>query len=134
MEMREGAYPERAYKGQQPAYMPQAFNRLIVTDLWEIDMDTAQVTMGEQGRMLHHLPPGEGSIGLAEYLGAYSKAHAREVMRLLDHAIENTLPFFYAAVLKSPPRDTIVGMGEPSGNKIAGMFLAPRYPTISFPA
>lgn len=131
MEMRGGAFPERAYDERAAGQLPEIFHRLIVTDSWEIDMDTAQVTMGERARLLHHIPEGNGRLGLADLLSAYMEDHAREVARLVEHAIETTAPFFYAAVLNNEPYDTIVGVGEPMGGKINGIFLAARYPTIS---
>ena len=131
MELRGGAFPERAYDERAATHLPEIFDRLIVTDTWEIDMDTAQVAMGDRGRMLHHIPDGPDRLGLADLLSAYRDDHAREVARLIEHAIETTAPFFYAAVLKSEPYDTIVGVGEPLGGKIGGVFLAARYPTVS---
>ena len=131
LELRGGAFPERAYDERAAGHLPEIFNRLIVTDGWEVDMDTAQVMMGERARLLHHIPEGNGRLGLADLLSAYKDEHAREVARLIEHAIETTAPFFYAAVLAEAPCDTIVGVGEPIGNKISGVFLAARYPSFS---
>ena len=64
-------------------------------------------------------------------MSAGANDHRRRRLPGTEHAIETTAPFFYAAVLAEAPCDTIVGVGEPIGNKISGVFLAARYPSFS---
>lgn len=131
MDMRGGVLPERAYSDQPQSQLLENFDRLLAVDVWKIDMATAQVMMGDRARLLHHLPANDRPVGLGEYLSTYEVADARRVAKLIDQAIDRASPFFYVAALNSKPRDMILGIGEPQGDRISGIFLAPRYPMVA---
>lgn len=129
-----GALYKDVFKPEIPANLPEAFDRFVIADVWEIDMDRALVSMGDRAKLIHGLPLTEIEFGLATFLSAYRSEQATRIAELLDHAITAGAPFSYVAELVDRRKGPVMGIGEIAGNKLKGAFFAVCFATRHYAA
>lgn len=124
-----GALYNEFFKSDMPANLPASFDRFVIADVWDIDMETALVSMGDRAKLIHGLPLLETALGLGTFISTYRGEHSARIAELIEYSIGSGTPFCYVAELADPRKGPVMGIGGIAGNKLAGVFLALRFPT-----